>query len=89
MPGSKQKGAARKEKALKSAYIAVQERLTSGADGRSRTGMEVIQRFLSFTSPLEVFRNQCTLPEAIDLKNLVIWAFSALRTQKVPPFQEL
>lgn len=39
-------GAATKEKALKSAYIAALRALTSGADGRSRTGMEVIQRFL-------------------------------------------
>ena len=43
----KQKGAARKEKALKSAYIAALRAIDSGADGRSRTGMEVIRRILS------------------------------------------
>jgi len=54
VPGGKQKGAARKEKALKSACVAALRAIVSGADGRSRTGMEVIQRFLS----------PSTLPEA-------------------------
>jgi hypothetical protein len=36
-----------KKKALKSAYIAALRAIVSGADGRSRTGMEVIRRILS------------------------------------------
>ena len=36
-----------KKKALKSACIAALRAIVSGADGRSRTGMEVIRRILS------------------------------------------
>ena len=46
MTGGKQKVPPEKKKALKSACIAALRAIVSGADGRSRTGMEVIQRFL-------------------------------------------
>ena len=59
------------KKALKSACIAALRAIISGADGRSRTGMEVIRRILSPSASPEASGMQRTLTESSDPKNLV------------------